>query len=471
MVILSFLIFCFFITASILGIPFNLDEPLIVTILVFWITFAVISLVYSVNGILLDHIFQQQLVRQQSIGKPLEGIRGYDEFRESMLRARNFSILVTLGSIISLLIFIIAVVNDIPINDTNANVQNVKLFLTSFALTFAFITISLLFLIEYPEDLSFNPGGLIGFYEPDEYPMLIDNLMFDVFKAYLDPVTFLDIEEWSSYLFSLLDDTFEPDEKPRIRLEQAQERILLLLYLHYSNESLITDEILMKELTEIVGEANLDQIIEGIETGLTLWEIQGIIKRIDKLSPEPFRLVDRLLVSLSDDYDIFINKDLYFTVSAKTNQGSVRESTGIVVYFLNNTTEKDRSVKVELRGGRGMIQPDYQQITTHLDPLTDPYPEDRPNLIDPDKEDILGILTDILNVGDAIWFRVNPNGFGYKIVTIQAQSNDNQVFARTFEMKFTKGVRYYAKNYLPKLSGLASIALPLIQGFLGFRFG
>ncbi|MHA2275596.1 MAG: hypothetical protein ACXAC2_07505, partial [Candidatus Kariarchaeaceae archaeon] len=209
--------------------------------------------------------------------------------------------------------------------------------------------------------------------------------------------------------------------------------------------------------------SGLNEFKMGTSTGLTWNEVQDIIKRIEGRAPEPFRLVDRLMVQLVDNYDTFTNQDIYFTVSAKSNQGSVTESTGIVVFFLNNTARDDRSVFVRLETDEYSIHPAEQELSLKLDKMTDSYPATQPPLVDVG-EDILTILSTILQVGDSIWFRIQPTGFGYRVVSIKAnEEGSNFAFGKTFEMRFTKSLGWYLKTFLPRLSALGSIALPVIR--------
>ena len=468
MLTLGIIIFVIFVISAVKGVPFELSDPTGLTLLIIWIIFTLISLLYTLNGILLNMNFKKSVKRQKAKGKPVEGIRGFEEFKASMGNARNYSMLVTLTSAISLAIFVSSLTANFD-SLGGVNVVQFKLLVTTLAVTFAFLTISVLFLVEYPEETSFSPGGLIEFYEPDIFPLKLDNLLSDVFITYLDPATYLDIDEWSQDIFDRLLPTFESDETPKTRLERAREKILLLVYLNEYNTDIVSHETMVREIGELVGPDNVDPLMNGETTGLTFSEISRIIRRIEKLSPEPFRLIDRLMIKLTDDYVAFTNDDLYFTVSAKTKQGDVAESSGIIALFMNNTEKADREIVVELVSGEHALHPHHQKVKIRLDPLTDPYPKVQPPIVSSEGEDVLGILSDILQISDAVWFRVKPTGFGFKVVTIQGEEEGGRLVGTTLEIKFTKSITWYAKTYLPKLSGLAGLALPVLQGIIGFR--
>ena len=431
-------------------------------LLVVWIIFLVLSLFFVFNGFLLVLNFNREIKYYKSQGKPIRGIQGFDELKQSLYKSRFESFFITFASFLAFTLFLVT--SDL-IED--GGLIDVGEFGSTLSLTMVFIAISIMFLVEYPDDPSFTPGGLIGYYEPDVFPLILDNLLTDVFITYVDPATFLKVDEWSSTILELLQPEFESDEIQTTRLERAREKVLLLAYLSYSNKEAFSEETIDRELVELFGEDNVSEFKQGNKSGLTWSEIQNIIERIEQRAAEPFRLVDRLMVQLMDNYQSFINQDLYFTVSAKTNQGNVTESTGIIAFFLNNTARDDRSVEVRLETDEHSIHPSSQQVIMKLDKQTDPYPIEQPPLVDNGSIDMLTLLASILQVGDAIWFRIQPTQFGRRVVSIQANEVGSKfAFGKNFEMKFTKSLAWYFKTFAPKLSALGSIALPVIKSAL-----
>ncbi len=424
--------------------------------LALWVLFSLISFFYSLNGIFLNTSFNASVKKYQKEGKPVQGIRGFMDLKSSLKAARNLSLAITIGSILSFSLFF---VRYLGLTETRN--------LTTLAVAFAFIVISVVFLVEYPEETSFSPGGLIGFYEPDIFPMVLDNLLTDVFLTYLDPATFMEIDEWTSNLTDMMEMNFEEGADPKTRVERAFEKVLLLSYLNHLLPDLVTTSVLKKELTEIVGTEDIDAFLTGKKTGLTFPEIQKILLKVEKEAPEVFRLVDRLMIQLTDNYDSFRKEPFFFSVSVKTNQGSIKESAGLLVYLLNKTSNKEETLKVTLRADRNTIQPHFQEIQINLDAMNFELPETAPKIVG-DGVDLLSILNRLLQVGDTIWFRLKPNNFGYKVITIQVEGREGiSVEGQSIEMKFTKSLSFYVKAYLPKLSALGGVALPVIQGFFG----
>ncbi|MCH8908774.1 MAG: hypothetical protein IH840_16945 [Candidatus Heimdallarchaeota archaeon] len=418
-----------------------------------WSLFFVLSLFFSINGFLLNYSFKKAVEDFESKGKPVRGLQGFDELEAALKGSAGQSYLITAASLISFLMYLL----------TSSNEDLIPSGLgPTLSLAMVFVAVSVMFLVEYPRDPSFTPGGLIGYYEPDVFPLLLDNLLSDVFLTYVDPATFMKVDEWSNSILELLKPEFEADEITTTRLERAREKVLLLAYLNYSNPRAFGDDVIERELKELFGEQNVNTFKSGKVSGLTWEEVRDIISRIEEKAPEPFRLVDRLMINLVDNYAKFTSQDLYFTVSAKANQGSVTESSGIIVFFINMTDRDDRSVNIRLTTDRNTIHPARQEVTMKLDKMTNPFPKEQPVLVG-EGEDILSILAALLQVGDAVWFRVQPTGFGYRVVSIQAEEVDsNLAFGTTFEMRFTKKLSWYVKAYAPKLSAAGSLLIPFL---------
>ena len=111
------------------------------TVLILWVVFTLISFFYTLNGILLKRSFHSEVKRYKQSGKPVEGIRGFDEMVSALGEARNISLLITIGSFFSFLTFYLAYQSILDIMN-----------LITIAVAFAFVAISVLFLVEYPEE-------------------------------------------------------------------------------------------------------------------------------------------------------------------------------------------------------------------------------------------------------------------------------------------------------------------------------
>lgn len=429
-----------------------------------WILFILLSTIFSLNGFLLNAGFKKEVKKFMKKGKNMRGIQGFEDLVRALKASRLQSYLITFASLLSFSLFYIATNYGDDIDSTlNKSIGNL---VPTFALSMAFVAIAITFLVSYPEDPSLTPGGLIGFYEPDAFPLKLDNILSDVFNTYMDPATAMKYDEWGASVNNYLVSSYENDEIESVRMERAREKILLLAYLTNSNPDAFTKDIVERELLELFGD-KIKDFLKGKGTGLTWKEIISIIKKVEKSAPEPFRLVDRLLVNLTDNYDQFIKDDLYFTVSAKTNQTSVIESTGIIVFFINKTNQAGRKVRVWYETDIQSIHPYQQDVHIELDVLTDPFPLTQPKLVD-EGYDILSLLSSLLQVGDAIWFRLQPLGFGHRVVSIFAEEDGSKsTMGTSFEIRFVKPISWYLKTYGPKLSALGSLAMPFLGSIVG----
>lgn len=435
----------------------NEDTSLKNLITILWFIFVAISLMYSFNGILMFNSFKREVYRYQKAGKPLKGVRGYTELMDSLSLAKMTSIIISFASLVSLIIFQISL-------NTPSNISGSTI--ASISVTMALVTVSAVFIVKYPEGTALEAGALVSFYEPDAFPFTLDNLLSDVFLTYVDPITYMAVDEWTEALTDILKLNFEESEDQITRIERAREKIFLLAYLSNSIPETITEEVIMNEISEVVRIDKLDRFVNGVGTGLSWGDIKTIMAIIEKESPEVFRLVDRLLINLMDNYRSFTSQNIYFTVSTLTNQGSIHESSGAIAFFLNNTDNPNRKMTVEFRSDIESIHPYYQKISITLDPLTFAYPVARPEFI-AEGEDILSLLSSLLQVGDGVWFRFKPRGFGFKVVTIQAEEEGTKnVMGTSVEMKFTKSIGWYIKTFAPKLTALSGIALPFIHNIL-----
>ena len=439
--------------------PSELDDLSRIVLLTAWCFFVFVSGCFTLNGLLMYSTFVNEISEMQRKGKPIRGIRGFTELTEAIRQSRNTSIIIFLVSIISLVIFVIGIYDIGLLSDSGRDL------VATIGITMAFITLSIVFMVEYPESISTSPGDLVGFYEPDVFPMLIDNLLSDVFKTYLDPFSFIAFDEWTKDIQNRLAEDFESQLNEEQRVERAREKTLLIAYLSNSAPELMPFETAKLELVELFGN-NIQDFLAGKNSGLSWDEILKMMNVISKECPEALRIVDRLMEELLENYESFTSQGCYFTVSARTNQGSILESSGAFVFLLNNLNTNDEVFCVEFRSDRNSIQPHYQKININLDANDITYPENRPQVVS-EGEDILSLLDKILQIGDAVWFRFKSSGFGFKVVTFQAENtNTVDIHGSSFEIRFTKSINWYVKTYAPKISALGGVILPILQASL-----
>jgi hypothetical protein len=327
-----------------------------------------------------------------------------------------------------------------------------------------FLTTTVAFLVEYPSEVGMEPGSLIGFYKPEVYPMILDNLLSDVFQTFLDPISMMAYDDWIGFIGEHLEDGFEPDLDSNTRLERAVEKILLLAYL--SNKMVDPEDKIFNEISEVIGKENMGGFFQGVNSGLSWDEISSMLALMEEYCPELLALVDRFIIELQENYEGFTSQDTYFTISGKSSQTTIIETCGTIVFLLNNTEDENRKMCVEFRSDMSSVHPEYQKMNLILDPMNSPYPKNKPPFI-AEGDDLLSILNDVLQVGDAVWFRFKSSTFGYKTLTFQAEDvNSGQTFGSTLQMRFKKSILWYLRTFAPKLSALGGVLLPVIQSSL-----
>ena len=78
---------------------------------------------------------------------------------------------------------------------------------------------------------------------------------------------------------------------------------------------------------------------------------------------------------------------------------------------------------------------------------------------DPNGLDIIGVIGQILQVGDALWFQIT-RGFGNNIFDIRIEeSNKGTIYGITFNVRVVRDVMYYLKTYGGRLSALGGAIL------------
>ena len=427
-------------------------------VVLLWGTFFLISSLYSINGIALHKSFLKQIQISESKGKPIKGIRGYDELLTSLVSARNTSILISLGSFLSLLVFVFSIMDIGIFSDAGRST------VVTVGVSMTFLTTTVAFLVEYPSEVGMEPGSLIGYYKPEVYPMVLDNLLSDVFQTFLDPISMMAYDDWIGFIGEHLEDEFEPELDTNSRLERAVEKILLLAYL--SSKMTEEKEKITSEIAEVIGKENMSGFLQGEHSGLSWDEITSMLSLMEEYCPELLALVDRFIIELQENYNGFTSQDTYFTISGKSSQTSITETCGTIVFLLNNTEDEHRKMCVEFRSDMTSVHPEYQKMNLNLDSMNSPYPKNKPLFI-ADGDDLLSILNDILQVGDAVWFRFKSSTFGYKTLTFQAEDlNTGQTFGSSLQMRFKKSIVWYLRTFAPKLSAFGGVLLPVIQSTL-----
>ena len=200
------------------------------------------------------------------------------------------------------------------------------------------------------------------------------------------------------------------------RVERAREKILLLFYIKKRMPILLPSESFKSEILEVIDERHYSEFSEGGKSGITFTILTDIFNQLSKRIPEIFMTIDRLIIELTDNLDDFLdNKDIWVNVSAPEKVVGNENPFRFLMFALNKDVtrfrERKRMVDFKVNGPQKYFMEDLN-ISVPLDEAQEIQVESK-NLkfISDGSQDILGLLTQILQIGDATWFTVERSEF------------------------------------------------------------
>ncbi len=461
----------FFLPIVIVGMLFLIGFDPVLTdyrtliIIGLWIVLVLNAMSFSLDSILLSKNFLNNVKEKSREGFPIDSIEGFSEVESSFKSINKSGIIISLASLLSLITFLsgLFLTQDSP--DT-------KLLFQFIALGLVLITIGIVLIIKIPEEPAFKPGGLIGFYLPYKLPTSLDNILSDVFFAYLDPATRIKYDDWTKLIADSLHPNFQSHKEFETRVDRARENILLLYYLSERMSSVYTDEVVERELKEVIAEEHYATFITGGESQITRQIFKRLKKILYKYTPEIFMLIDQLIVQLVDNLEDFSKKDLFVRISVpKEHKGNTPFQ--MLVFLFNNSKEfrdKKRPIDVSYNSDKEKLFPYRSEISLLLDESASLGIEDKKELPlhSADELDILEVLTKILQVGDAYWLQIKPKAYGDTIISVSVSENNHKIAGTNQIVKLNRDLAFIVKSYGSKLSFLGGLAAPLLSRFRDF---
>lgn len=438
----------------------TLDSPITWIIIGLWTYLMFNAILYSLNAILLSRNFFHSVARRTQEGFPLDAIEGFTSIRKKFSVINRNSIIISLSAMISLATFLAGLL-------ANFSREESRQFFQFLAIGLVLITVGIVLIIRFPKDPAVKPGGLIGFYTPSKLPAVLDNLLSDTSFAYLDPVTRIKWDDWTATIRSMLYPDFESDEDNITRIERAREKILLLLYLHRRMPEVITDEVIKRELSEVINQESLQAFLEGKDTEISKNVLLRLIDLLIKQTPEVFTLIDQLIVILSDNLNDFKKQSLYASI-AVPQEVTGKNPFQILVFIVNNDPafrNKKRPIDIIFNADRNAFFPYHESFPLLLDESEDLELDNTEvlPLYTANEKDILEVLSIILQVGDAYWFQVQPKTYGKSIISIQLEEDGKIVHGTHQQINVKRDIMYYVTSYGSKLSFLGGFATPVIK--------
>jgi len=427
------------------------------------IVFIVILVLYGINSIILilgamktEKSLKMRLNFERRRGRPIDSLDGFDLLFSGVKRVTNLLKIIGLISIVSLVLFLLMVLEP-AFSDIGFA-----------AIGFALIGFGLALLVRSLNLNIHDVNGLQDFYKPTTHQIFLDNFFGEVFSDHLDPVTFLKWDEYLAGINKLLNPRFiqkvkeqEADELP---ITFAIERILFLYYLRY--QDVLDAEQFAQELKEIF---DIDSIDYDIEKGLMIessWyfstkDIYKLFEYIKKYNPGFFNIIDRLQLELADNITRISNDPIYMDSSAQEIT-YLNSELNIMIFLYNNAID-DKNYKIKV------VAPGFDPHEVTLDINVEGrgtflIPSEPIPLISKGSNDIVGILSSMLENGDTIWLTLEPREVGEQTIQIFLMDEFGTIIeGKTRAIKITKNVKDYFKKLTSIGSLLGGLAVPIAK--------
>jgi hypothetical protein len=479
------------------GIPLMLILPLIIILLLVlggfdpetfftqlavpvWLFLFINSVTVSMSGYSLSSNFSKEIKRLETKGFPISSVEGFSNMYGRIRSIFSSSFLISIVVFISLITFssiilfgqLIDNIAQLPTlqgilgPNTKSIKETLRFLVIVIALSLILIAIGISLLVNLPDAPALVPGSLMKYYNPVSMPSQIDNFLSDTVFPFLDPITRTRWDEWGQFILDNLNSEFEPEEDPQTKLEIAREKILLFAYLNLSMSEKINEELTKKELAEMFTTPDIvDQLFAGESSDITWKILLEILAKIQKKAPEIFDVVDRIIVELTDNLKSFKNNELFITTTAPSKVMGNMRPFRILVFMLNkdstNFGTKKRPVQVKLVSEGSTTIPDVYEI--HLDEAEGMEVNSESLPLIGEGEDIVGLLSRILQVGDAVWFQVFRRNFGIHLFNVRvAEEGRGSIYGKSLEITINRDFKFYLQQYGGKLSAVGGAALPII---------
>jgi hypothetical protein len=441
------------------------------------------SLAYLINGLLIGRSFKQETQKKAEDGFPVDSLEGFSSVTSFTKQVLLNSAIIA-GVIFISWVLMLSVVVLIPFLQDQPTINNLVTDLTGqdfsslegtflrpilifSAIGLVLIAIGILLLLKIPEKPSFEVGAFLKYYYPRQTPLILDNLLSDAVLAFLDPITKMRFDEWTESIRTSLNPTFGSGLNLTTRVERAREKILLLFYLKLRMPLLLSTESFKSEMTEVIARNAYNEFSEGGKSGITFKILTDIFDLLSTRIPEIFMTIDRLIIELTDNLEDFLsNKDIWVNVSAPEKVVGNENPFRFLMFALNKDVSRYRETKRMVNFTVSGPQKHFMEDLTISVPLDEA--EDirvtSPNLefISEGSNDILGLLTQILQIGDATWFTVERNEFSSHLFHLSiSETERGSIFAETLTVDVTRDFMFYVRTYGGKLSALSGLLLPV----------
>ncbi|MFX0113203.1 MAG: hypothetical protein ACFFB3_01510 [Candidatus Hodarchaeota archaeon] len=441
-----------------------------------WALLLVNAFLFAINGYSLYSGFDKEIKRISKSQMPVDSLEGFAQTKSSISLMFQSSYTIFATAVISIAIYISTLVlftqNPKWLRDEELEWLRNAFVIAALGLLLA--TLGLVALIRVPDAPAVVPGGLLGYYFPRTLPSTLDNLLADSVYPFLDPITRLLFDEWTDSIQASLATTFEANIDPLTRIERAREKILLMIYLRNRMPDLITEESYRNEILEVIHEDAFEDFAAGKDSGFSLDLMERVIKRLEKFIPEVFDAIDRLIVNLIDNLHKFKETELFITMGLPPTIYGHQYPFRLLILMLNKAPDFSqirRPVKVIIEAEEDVIFPRRTEMNILLDRYLGLNIESEKLAIiqQNGEQDVVRLLSRILQMSDSIWIQFIPRIYGKTILTVKVEEEGKGVvFGTTSDVSLKRDFRFFARTYGGRFGVLGGLLVPLFNLFWGF---
>ena len=450
-----------------------------------WFILFVNSLAFLVNALNIIKGFNRETAKKAESGFPIDSLEGFSSVKSFNTQVFLNSSLITGAIFLSFIFFLLAAIILPGLQPDNTdNLTGIDKVINNLvgilqptilwsALGLVLIAIGMWLLLKIPDKPAFQPGAMLKYYTPKSVPMTLDNLLSDAMISFLDPITRIKMDEWTDSIQSSLNPLFESLQDETTRLERAREKILLLFYLNKRVTTLLTEEVFLSELSEVLQKDKINDFLAGTESGIDSTIIEDVFTRLETQIPEVFKVIDRLLIDLVDNLKEFRdNKDIWVSVSTPDIVYGNKDPFRIMIFTLNKDKSKNNRLLTFNASGvqKGFMEEQHYNLI--LDDAEDFYiTSDKLPFSSSETTDILTLLSQILQVGDAVWFSFERSEFKNHLFNISLTENKSGIYAQTTSVTVSRDFTFYISEYGGRASALSGVVVPVVSflfSFIGF---
>lgn len=447
-----------------------------------WFFLFLNSIAFLINALNIIKGFNREAAKRAESGFPVDSLEGFSSVKSFNTQVFLNSSLITGAIFLSFIFYLLAAIILPGLQpESTQNLSGVEQLINDLviilqptilwsALGLVLIAIGMWLLLKIPDKPAFQPGAMLKYYTPKSVPMSLDNLLSDSILSFLDPITRIKMDEWTESIRVSLNPYFESLSDETTRLERAREKILLLFYLKNRVSALLTEEIFITELKEVLLEEKVNDFLEGKDSGIDSTIIEDVFERLTTQIPEVFKVIDRLLIDLVDNLKAFRdNKDIWVSVSTPDIVYGNQDPFRILIFALNKDKAKiNRLITFHVNGVQSGFM-EKQQYNLVLDDAEDfNISTDSVPFSSSDTTDILTLLSQILQVGDAVWFSFERRAFKNHLFNIFLTENNSGIYSKTTSVTVSRDKMFYINEYGGRVSALGGVVVPVVSFILSF---